>query len=87
MNDLDRQIHSTVKNICEDAGFTPEQKMRLVPVFKLFNAKLTQAIDILAETSEALKERDKKIGELEDTLRWYQDNLEDGTDRIELKGE
>ena len=88
MDNLDKQIMESVNNICRDAGFTPTQRMRLIPVFKLINAKLTQTISILAETSQALKERDAKIDELKDALRWYQDKLEEENDRIEfLEGE
>ena len=88
MDNLDKQIMESVNNICKDAGFTSAQRMRLIPVFKLINAKLTQTISILAETSKALKERDAKIDELKDALRYYQDELEEESDRIEfLEGE
>ena len=88
MDNLDKQIMESVNNICKDAGFNQTQRMRLIPVFKLINAKLTQTISILAETSKALRERDAKIDELKDALRYYQDELEEESDRIEfLEGE
>ena len=88
MDNLDKQIMESVNNICRDAGFTQTQRMRLIPVFKLINAKLTQTISLLDETSKALKERDAKIDELKDALRYYQDELEEESDRIEfLEGE
>jgi|TARA_R110000851_G_scaffold20114_2_gene61066 hypothetical protein len=84
MANLDKRITASVSNIFEDASFTPAQRIQLIPLIKLFNVKITQMIRILEETSEALREKDAKIGKLEEALRSYRDELHEEIDKEDI---